>query len=347
MTQSSWPSLGDLDDPYRYRKPLDTQGHDPRILRHQLSMMLLIRRVEERIGDAVASQLVRCPCHLGIGQEAVAVGVSQNLRSSDYVFGGHRSHSHYLALGGSPYGLFAEILGKDSGSSKGMGGSMHLYDASHGFQGSVPIVAATIPLAAGAALAARKKGSDAIAVAYFGDGAAEEGSLHETLNFASRYQLPILFVCENNLFSSHLHIDLRQPARSTARFACAHRLEWAIVDGNDVLEVQRQAGRLVDQARRQQGPGFLEAVTYRWRGHVGAREDLDVGVKRRDNLQQWKARDPIRRLVEGMQAAGLLGQGELEQIEKRVADQVRQEWKNAQAASFPPLSAILERVYKN
>ena len=323
MTESSCPSLGDLDNPRCYTQALDAHGYDPKILRSQLSMMVLIRLAEERVGDAISSELVHCPCHLGVGQEAIAVGVSQNLRSSDFVFGGHRSHSHYLAQGGSLYSLFAEILGKDSGSSKGMGGSMHLYDAHHGFHGSVPIVAATIPLAAGAALAAQKKGSDAVAVAYFGDGATEEGSFHETLNFASNYKLPILFVCENNLFSSHLHIDLRQPHRSSARFAGANRLEWEIVDGNDVLEVQRQAGRLVDRARRQKGPGFLEAVTYRWKGHVGPREDLDVGVKRQESLLQWKARDPIKRLAEGMQTLGLLGENELEQIQQQVECQIR------------------------
>ncbi len=180
--------------------------------------MLQIRVVEEEIGRLVERSLARAPCHLGIGQEAVAVGVSHSLTAADRVFGAHRSHSHYLALGGSTYKLLAEVLGKADGTSKGMGGSMHLYGEEVGFMGSVPLVGATIPLAVGAAIAAKMDGRGAIGVTYFGDGATEEGVFHESMNLAAAMRLPVLFVCENNLFSSHLYITQRQPSDRIARY---------------------------------------------------------------------------------------------------------------------------------
>ncbi len=194
MLSTEFPSLGDLIDPNRYHEPIDLKNASPAALIQQLKMMVLIRKAEEKIADGVTAGKLRCPCHLGIGQEAIAVGISAKLRATDRVFGGHRSHPHYLALGGSLYGLFAETLGRETGCSKGMGGSMHLYAEDKGFVGSVPIVAATVPLAVGAALAAQKDKRGNIGVSYFGDGSAEEGDVHESLNFASVIRLPMLFV---------------------------------------------------------------------------------------------------------------------------------------------------------
>ncbi|MFC1525489.1 thiamine pyrophosphate-dependent enzyme [Candidatus Latescibacterota bacterium] len=211
--------------------------------------MILIRRVEECIGDLVIAGAVRCPCHLAIGQEAIAVGVSSQLRASDRVFGGHRSHSHFLALNGDLTALIAEVLGRVSGCSGGMGGSQHLVDTAAGFGGSVPIVAATVPVAAGAALAAKKDGRGDVAVAYFGDGAVEEGSVHETMNLASLMRLPLVLICENNLFASHMHIAQRQPLPTTCRFAEANGIPWHLVDGNDVIAVEEAAVQAVRLAR--------------------------------------------------------------------------------------------------
>lgn len=339
------PELGRLADPACFTGPLDIAGCDAVRLVEQLRVMLLIRLAEERIGDAVAAGQVHCPCHLGIGQEAVAVGISQHLRKTDRVFGTHRSHSHYLALGGEVEPLFAEVLGRVTGCSKGMGGSMHLYGAAVGFAGSVPIVAGTIPLAAGAALAAQMDGKGDIGVAYFGDGAAEEGAVHETLNLASVFKLPLLFVCENNLFSSHLHISLRQPRDAIARFADAHAVSYEIVDGNDVVAASRAAGRLVEQARKGEGPGFLETVTYRWRGHVGPREDVDVGVNRSGDLPLWKRRDPVRRLLEALEAAGAMTRRQFDDMQAAVAAEIGEAWRRAEAAPFPAPAALLDLVY--
>jgi pyruvate dehydrogenase E1 component alpha subunit len=307
--------------------------------------MLLIRAAEEQIGDMVLAGNVHCPCHLGIGQEAIAVGVSANLRTTDRIFGGHRSHPHYLALGGDLRALFAEVLGRETGCSKGMGGSMHLYDAAHGFWGSVPIVGATIPLAVGAALACQKDHVGNVAVSYFGDGATEEGGFHESLNFASLYKLPVLFACENNLFSSHMHISQRQTSDSVARFAAAHGIRHAIVDGNDVIAVSQASKALLNDARMGAGPGFLEAVTYRWRGHVGPHEDLDVGVKRGGELGLWKHRDPVQRLYSALEARAILNAREMKNLQLEIAREIAVAWLQAEADPFPRPSATLGLVY--
>ena len=307
--------------------------------------MLMICAVEEKIGDMVTAGAIKCPCHLGIGQEAIAVGVSTHLRKTDRIFGTHRSHSHYLALGGDVYALLAEVLGKDDGCSRGMGGSMHLHDARNGFKGSVPIVAGTVPLAVGASLAAKMDRQGDIAVVYFGDGAAEEGAIHESLNLASLLKLPILFVCENNLFSSHLHISQRQSQTSIARFAAAHGIAYDILDGNDVVAVARSTEQFTLAARAGRGPGFLEAVTYRWRGHVGPSEDIDVGVNRSGDLALWKKRGPIGRLAEALQAVGHLSRTRFERMHSEVVEAVNDSWRRAEKAPFPPASALLDHVY--
>jgi pyruvate dehydrogenase E1 component alpha subunit len=338
--------LGSLADPTaaEYLRPCRTFEYSQAELRSFMRGMLLVRRVEERIGSWVERGLARCPCHLGIGQEAVAVGVARSLRPGDRLFGNHRSHAHYLAAGGDVFELLAEVLGRDSGCSRGMGGSMHLRSARTGFFGSVPIVGATIPLAVGAALAAKMDAGDDIAVAFFGDGACEEGVLHESLNLARVYQLPVLFVCENNLYSSHLDIALRQPSDSVARFAGAHRISATVLDGNDVTTVARSVAALVDAMRRDRLPAFVEAVTYRWRGHVGPKEDIDVGIRRSlPELNAWKGRDPIDRLeraISGTPAGALRAA-----IDAEVCAEVESAATRALAAPTPVANALLGRVY--
>lgn len=308
--------------------------------------METIRAAEALIGDMVSDGKVKCPCHLGIGQEAIAVGVSSALRATDRVFGGHRSHSHYLAMGASLEGLFAEVLGKVAGCSKGMGGSMHLIAQEQGFLGSVPIVGATIPIAVGAALAARKDGSGDVAVAYFGDGASEEGILHESLNFASNFKLPVIFVCENNLYSSHLDIKLRQPSDLISRFALAHHVKAFVADGNDIAAVSLVSEALIQRARAGEGPGFIEAVTYRWRGHVGPNEDIDVGVRRTPgDLAKWKKRDPIRRLVESIAENKIATQAECDAVGSEARRKAQIALRAAMAGGYPRDSALFDTVY--
>lgn len=338
--------LGDLADPACYHEPLEIAGEDPAMLKRQLRLLLLIRMVEQHLARMREAGRIGGPVHLGVGQEAVAVGVSECLRRTDRVFGAHRSHSHVLALGSSVRGLFAEVLGRDTGLSRGMGGSMHLWDGERGFFGSVPIVAGTVPLAVGAALAARLSGTDDVGVSYLGDGAVEEGAVHESLNLARILNVPAIFVVENNLFSSHMHIGLRQPRSSTVRFAAAHDIPFARVDGNDVVAVRQAAARLVDRARRGEGPGFLEAVTFRWFGHVDWREDIDVGVHRStSDLANWRKRDPVARLQTALERAGWWSQHDHARLVQSLADEIARAWDEAASDPWPPADALLDRVY--
>ncbi len=339
-------SLGGLADPTLFVDNIDLRNVSTETLLGYVHDILTIRFAEESVADLSRSGEACCPCHLGIGQEAVAVGVSSALRNSDRVYGGHRSHSHYLALGGSIDAMMAEILGKATGASKGMGGSMHLFQPDVGFHGSVPIVGATIPIAAGAALACKMDGRGDVAVCYFGDGACEEGVFHETLNMAAVMKLPVIFVVENNLYSSHLDIGLRQPTDSVARFAHAASINTEVVDGNDVLAVSQAAHRLVDRCREGNGPGFMEAVTFRWRGHVGPNEDIDVGVRRSpEELTAWKQRDPLKRLVGSLQAERDVSPAQIEDMAAEIRATISDAVDAARQAPYPDSSALLDLVY--
>ncbi|MDA9945246.1 thiamine pyrophosphate-dependent dehydrogenase E1 component subunit alpha [Schleiferiaceae bacterium] len=336
-----------LVNPEYYWDPINISGLDTNYLIDDLKQMYIIRRAEEIIGDNIVNGNIKCPCHLGIGQEATAVGLSRYLRPSDRVFGGHRSHTHYLALRGSTYKLFAETLGKLDGCSKGMGGSMHLYDPSIGFGGSVPIVGASVPIATGAALAAQKDNKGDIAVSYLGDSACEEGAVQESFNLASLMKLPVIFVVENNFFASHMHIDLRQSSNSTARFAEAHGIPFKIIDGNNLSEVYKVSNEAVKHCRENKGPYFIESITYRWRGHVGPREDTDVGVKRKDDLDKWKQRDPIRRLKEALINENIFTQKDFVNMTSRINKELDEKWEQALRAAYPPKSLLTEIVYKS
>lgn len=337
--------LGDLVKPDHFTQPVDIKHADLDVLVDQLETMLVIRFAEEKIADMIDAGKVHCPCHLGIGQEAIAVGVAAQLRKTDRVFGGHRGHSQYLAVGGGVYELFAEVLGRSTGCSHGMGGSQHLYDRANGFWGSVPIVAATIPIATGAALAARMDKKGDIAVSFFGDCALEEGASQESMNLAAALKLPVVFVCENNLFASHMHIGYRQPANSTARFAQAHQIPFEVLDGNDVVSMSAAMNRAAERARSNNGPTFLECVTYRWRGHVGPREDMDVGVKRGEELTLWKDRDPVRRLADSLESANILSSQGFIDLNARVKTMIDEAWQKAEQAPFPPANVLLDWVY--
>jgi len=337
--------LGDLSLPDKYRAPIGLAGFSKAKAVDWLKSLVLIRAAEEKIGEEFGKAVIKCPCHLVIGQEAPAVGLADHIMKGDRVFGAHRSHAHYLALGGNLHQLMAEVLGKETGCSKGMGGSMHLYQPEVGFHGSVPIVGSTIPIAVGAALSIQMDKTKNVAVSFLGDGATEEGVFHESLNFAANFCLPVIFIVENNLFSSHLHIDLRQPYDSTCRFAEANGIPWQRVDGNDVAAVSRACQSATRQARLGTGPQFIEMVTYRWRGHVGHREDLDVGVKRKDDLNLWKKRDPIARLAKGMEKKKWLQPGEFERWEKKAEKEVFKAWNQAEKDPYPQSEALLGRVY--
>lgn len=346
-----WSDLGDLADPTCYTAPLDLRNHPTDLLVTKLHDMALIRIAEEVIADMTAAGEIKCPTHLAIGQEAASVGIAAHLRATDRAFGCHRSHSHYLAMGASLDGLMAEVLGRDTGCSHGFGGSMHLYGKDAGFYGSVPIVAGTIPLAVGAAIAAKMDGPRAdtgdldVGVAFFGDGACEEGVFHESLNMASSFKLPMVFVVENNLFSSHLDIHLRQPSDRIARFADAAKIKSASVDGNDVVALMETAADLIGYARRGEGPVLIEAVTYRWRGHVGPEENIDVGVRRTaSEIAAWKQRDPIARLLKSLEARGYTA-AQYDALCAQIRARVHGARDTARKAPFPENKLLLGSVY--
>ena len=339
-------SLGALADPCVCHEPVQIPAERSGLAEKFLKSMLRIRLVEQRLADARRDGLIGGPVHLGVGQEAVAVGVSSALRRSDRVFGAHRSHSHLLALGSDEMRLFAEILGRDVGHSRGMGGSMHLWDKPNGFYGSVPIVAGTVPLAVGAGLAAKLQETGDVAVAYLGDGAMEEGVVHESLNLARVHNIPVIFVVENNLFASHMHISARQPADATARFADANMIASRIVDGNDVYAIEGAASGAVARARAGQGPSFIEAVTYRWYGHVDWRDDIDVGVNRSQiDVANWRARDPIARLRDAMIKGGMWSERQHAEAIGEINASVEEAWNQAIDAEFPKPEALLDRVF--
>jgi pyruvate dehydrogenase E1 component alpha subunit len=257
--------------------------------------MLRIRLVEESIANKYSEQKMRCPTHLSIGQEAIAVGVCANLTSQDQVLSTHRAHAHYLAKGGCLNSMMAEIYGKASGCSKGMGGSMHLIDTSVGFMGSTAIVGNTIPVAVGLALEKKLTRKKSIACVFFGDGATEEGAFYESVNFAIIHSLPILFICENNLYSVYSGLEVRQPVdRKIYKMVRAMGISAQHGNGNDVDEVARKVKHAKTMILKSGGPQFLEFDTYRWREHCGPNFDNNIGYREESEFLKWKKKDPLK-----------------------------------------------------
>lgn len=314
------------------------------LLRQMYVTMLRIRIFEERAGELVEAGEIKTPCHLYIGQEAIAVGVCAALNPDDYIWGAHRSHGHYLAKGGDLRAMMAELFGKVTGCSRGRGGSMHLVAQEVGLVGTVPLVAATIPLAVGSALASKLRGDRRVSVSFCGDGATEEGHFHESLNLAALYRLPVIFVCENNFYSSHMHLFERRPQDSIYRFAEPYGIPGLRLDGNDVAEVYRAAVQAVSRARSGQGPTLLECRTYRWRGHVGPSWDMDVGVRRKDELKEWLGRDPIARARTRLLELGV-EEEEFERIGQEVRSEVEEAVEFARRSPYPEVGELLDHVF--
>lgn len=306
--------------------------------------MLRIRMVEDTVADLVSEGEIRCPCHLYTGQEAIAVGVCSELRPSDYVWGGHRSHGHYLAKGGGLAAMMAEMFGRSTGCSEGRGGSMHLFAPEVGILGTVPLVSATIPLAVGSGLASKLREDGGVSVCFFGDGAIEEGHAHESMNAAALYGLPVLFVCENNFYASHMSLAERRVADNIWRAGEFHGMTGEQLDGNDVSVVADAAARAVTRARDGEGPSFLECRTYRWRGHVGASMDMDVGVMRKDELPSWLSRDPVARAARALLGLGV-SEDEIRAVAGRVESELAGALEFARSSPYPDVSELARHVF--
>lgn len=307
--------------------------------------LLRIRLVEERIADLYPERQMRCPVHLSIGQEAAAVGVCAALRPSEWAMSGHRSHGHYLAKGGDLKAMLAELYGKAAGCCGGKGGSMHFIDRAAGFLGATPIVGSTVAMSVGASFGAWIKGKKRLTVAFFGDAAVEEGVFHEAANFAAVKKLPVLFVCENNLYSVYSPLAVRQPAGLRIhRLAAAHGLESFHGDGNDVEKVLSLARRAVSHARSR-GPAFLELATYRWREHCGPNYDNDLGYRPRAEFESWRKRCPVATYRARLLAAGVLtAQGE-RALRREIAAEIDAAFAFAKASPFPAPDQLLRDVY--
>lgn len=308
--------------------------------------MLRIRVVEERIAALYAEQEMRCPVHLCIGQEAACAGTAAALAPQDYAMSGHRSHGHYLAKGGDLKAMMAEIYGKATGCAGGKGGSMHLIDLKAGFLGAAPIVGSTIPIGVGAAFSAKLKGDGRVSMLFFGDGAAECGVLHESLNFAVLHRLPAVFVCENNLYSVYSPMEVRQPrGRSIAGIAKAHGAAVFEADGNDVEAVYAASRLAVDAARSGEGPTFLELPTYRWREHCGPNFDNDIGYRTEAEYLAWREFDPVaahrRRLIDD----GVAGETELTAMAAATAAEMEEAVAFAKNSPFPAPETAPLHVY--
>jgi len=312
-----------------------------------LRRMKRIRMAEEAIAERYSEWKMRCPTHLCIGQEVAGAAVGLALRGDDMVVSTHRSHGHYLGKGGSLERMIAELYGKASGCSGGKGGSMHMIDLAAGFVGSTAIVGGTIPIGVGLGLSFAIKGTDQVSCIFFGDGAVEEGVFYESANFAALRKLPVLFVCENNLYSVYSNIRSRQPAgRAIHRMVGAMGMETRHGDGNDAVAVHEELQEVVAGIRAGNGPCFLELDTYRWREHCGPNYDNDLGYRSEAEFLAWKAKDPIPQLCERLLAKGVLTAAAVAAMEAAIAEEVEQAFAFAEAAPFPPPEAASAHLYK-
>lgn len=324
-------------------EPMQTRA-DKNLLRTFYRSMLRIRLTEESIATLLEHDEIHCPTHLYTGQEAIAVGVCAALTQQDYVFGGHRSHGHYLAKGGALRSLIAELYGKATGCAGGRGGSMHLVAPEVGILGTVPLVAATIPIAVGAALASKLRKEQHVAVSFFGDGATEEGHFHEAVNLAALFHLPVLFVCENNFYASHMHLSERRLEKNIYKFGEAYGVPGIPLDGNDVIAIYQATLEAVYRARRGEGPTLFECRTYRWRGHVGPSMDQDVGVTRKDELKDWLPKDPIAQIRKRLEGLGV-STFEFDTVDKEVRLEIDEAIDFARQSPFRDGTRFMDHVF--
>ena len=314
--------------------------------RRLLRDMIRIRRAEETLADLYPAQEMRTPTHFSIGQEAVAVGVCAALQQTDAIYSGHRCHAHYLAKGGSLDAMVAELYGKETGCARGRGGSVHLSDPEAGVLASSAILGQTMAVAVGTALAFAMDRLPRVAVCFFGDGTVEEGIFHETLNFAVVKKVPALFVCENNGYSTHTRLDVRQPASVAIHArAAGYGMPSQSVEGNDVFAVYEAARAAVARCRSGAGPAFLECATYRWREHVGPLWDYDKGYRSKAEVDAWIARCPVQAATRRLIAEGACTQADVDAMTRESQDAVNRAVAAAKAAPFPAVEDLTLGTY--
>lgn len=299
----------------------------------------LIRSAEERIAQLYPSDKIKSPVHLSIGQEAVSVGVCDALRLDDVVSPTYRGHAVFLAKGGSLKAMFAELYGKATGITGGVGGSMHLIDTSHNVLGASAVVGTTIPVALGYALALKQMKTDRVAAAFFGDGATEEGVFAESLNFAALRKLPILFICENNFYAIHAPLTKRWATRRLCERVETYGIPSARIDDGDVLKIRAWTSDAAKRLRRGEGPMFLECQIYRWREHVGPNEDYDSGYRERTALRPWLEQDQVTTLGQA------IGSARRATLDAEIDHEIDAAVAFAESSPFPDSAAVCDHVF--
>jgi pyruvate dehydrogenase E1 component alpha subunit len=304
--------------------------------------MVEIRFFEEKVFDLYAQNLVPGTIHLYAGEEAVAVGVCSNLREDDYITSTHRGHGHCIAKGADLKRTMAEILGKKTGYCKGKGGSMHIADFSIGMLGATAVVGAGIPIAVGAGLSIKLRKTDQVVACFFGEGASNQGTFHEGINMASVWRLPVIFVCENNLYAMGTHQSRVMNIENIADRAIAYGIPGVVVDGNNVLAVYEATVKAVERARNGEGPTLIECKTYRHKGH--SRVD-PAKYRPKEEVEEWLAKDPIKRFKEMLLKTKTLTQSEIQQIEKEVSAEIEETVNFAIESPLPDSEEALKDIY--
>jgi pyruvate dehydrogenase E1 component alpha subunit len=307
-----------------------------------LSLMLLIRRFEERASQQYQAQKIGGFCHLYIGQEAVVTGAVAAVRDDDYIITAYRDHAHALARGTSANACMAELFGKETGCSRGLGGSMHFFDRKNHMYGGHAIVAAHVPLAVGMAFAIKYRGEDRVTLCFFGDGAINQGAFHEALNLAALYKLPIVFICENNLFAMGTSVKRSTSLKQIVDRTEGYDIPGEIVDGMNFREVRDKIAEVVDSIRKGPHPAFLEARTYRYRGHSMSDP---ASYRTKEELEKYRLDDPITRLRAQLTREGKLTNEQFDRLDKQAKETVLAAVKFAEQSSQPPLEKLYDYTY--
>lgn len=322
--------------------------HPPEFLRQLFYQMLRIRRIEEAVEGKYHEDQMKTPIHLVIGQEAASVGACSALKKSDTLYCGHRTHGAYLAKGGDLKGMLSEFFCRLNGCAGSRGGSMHLMDKSVGMAGSSAIVAGAVPIATGAALSIQMKGEEHVSCVFLGDAATEEGAVWESLNFAALKKLPIVYFCENNFFSVCTPLEERQPEGvEIYKKAAAFGLHSVQVDGSNVLAVHQAVAAAVARARSGEGPSFVEAQVYRWRGHGGAGDDSDSGYRDPAEVAHWQKHCPVDGYADLLLGEKLLSVQQREVMEQQISDEISAAFQHAESSPNPTEEDLYTHAYCN
>ena len=310
--------------------------------RHLLGRMLLIRRFEEKSAELYSAMKIRGFLHLYIGEEAVAVGVMEALNPEDAVVSTYREHGHALARGVSASSIMAEMYGKQEGCSRGRGGSMHLFDDKTRFYGGNAIVGGGLPLTVGIAMADKMQGKNQLTCCFFGEGAVAEGEFHESLNLAALWKLPVLFVCENNLYAMGTALNLSESVTNLAQKAGGYNIPAEAVDGMDVMAVEAAARKAAAEVRAGNGPYFIECKTYRFRAHSMFDAEL---YRTRSEVEEWKKRGPIVNFIQLLKERKILNNADIDELEKKAEEEISEAVAFAEAGTLEPVEDLTRFVY--